>query len=160
MGEVCAASRVPPLSHPTPAQRQEQRPLLNTLVAAPRPLLWPNEESRAGVSSPRPPPNRCIPTLDKRVIAARGSRRKTGPASLPHRLVTPLLRLSQTRPPELEARGIAHTRPASSLLPCGEAPAPPRSYSSSARDARGGEAGWLGPARRCRDPVAKARRGH
>ena len=45
--------RPPLLSHPTPAQRPEQRPLLNTRAAAPRPLLRPNAEPRAGASSPR-----------------------------------------------------------------------------------------------------------
>lgn len=53
-GSVRSEPRPPLLSHPTPDRRPEQRPLLNTPVAAPRPPLWPNAESRAGGSSPRP----------------------------------------------------------------------------------------------------------
>lgn len=70
MGEVCAASRGPPPLPPHPAQRPEQRPLLNTPVAALRPPLGPIVESRAGacphprqvsVTGPRLPPQPSAP---------------------------------------------------------------------------------------------------
>lgn len=132
MGEVCAASCGPPPLplHPTPPhprQRPEQRPLLNTRASAPRPLLRPKAEPRAGASSSHP--SSSSPLSPDECHRPEAPATHLGPASLP--------RGQATTPPSAHAapgarcalgsqrlRGPARTRPAPSQLPCGEPPAP------------------------------------
>lgn len=104
-----------PPFHPTPAQRHEQRPLLNILAAAPRPPLWPNAESRAGVSSPAR--NRCVPALDKRVITARVPATKRGPPSFPTASRHPSAHAAPEPNAPSGVRGSGASRTPAQLLP-------------------------------------------
>lgn len=105
-GSVRSKLRPPPLSHPTPAQRPEQRPLLNAAAAAPRPLPRPYAESRVRASSPYPsasPPLSPGESVTRRRLPPQTRAPPPFPAALPP--PPPTLRPGQTRPSESEAPG-------------------------------------------------------
>lgn len=147
MGEVCAASCGPPHLplHPTPPhprQRPEQRPLLNTRTSAPRPLLRPKAEPRAGASSSHP--SSSSPLSPGECHRPEAPATHLGPALLPRGQAStppppPTLRPGPDAPSGV--RGPEASRVPAQLLPNSPAenhPPPPRSY--SARDAGGGAA--------------------